>query len=45
VNEVLRGKISAHFSLKRGKEDYFGNVAVRWRIIIIIIIMIIIIIN
>jgi len=34
LNEVLRGTISANFGMKRGKEDHFGNVAVRWRIII-----------
>jgi hypothetical protein len=34
LNEVVRGTISAHFSMKRGKEDHFGNVDVRWRIII-----------
>jgi len=33
LNEVLRGTMPAHFSMKRGKEDHFGNVAVRWRII------------
>jgi len=34
LNEVLRGTVCAHFNMKRGIEDHFGNVAVRWTIII-----------
>jgi hypothetical protein len=30
----VEGTISAHCSMKRGQEDHFGNVAVRWRIVI-----------